>query len=402
MSGASKPLALEGAEPLRTEPFPRWPFFDADELEAAAQVLRSGRVSYWTGEEGHAFEREYAEHVGVAHAVAVANGTVALEAALRAAAIGPGDEVVVTSRSFVASASCVAWCGGTPVFADVEPSGNLSAATIEAVLTPATRAVIVVHLAGLPCEMDPILALAERHGLCVIEDCAQAHGARYRGRAVGSLGHVAAFSFCQDKIITTAGEGGMVVTNDPTLWRRAWSYKDHGKDLDVMRAPPAAPGYRYLHHTVGGNGRLTEVQAAIGRVALRRLPAHHEARRANAAALCEQLASVGGFRVPEVPEHMEHAWYKLAFDVELERLREGWTRHRIQDALVAEGVPCWSGYGETYREPVFASVGRWQPWPVAKALAESGLVLRVDPALTAVELDHTREALRMVARAAFR
>lgn len=402
MSGKNEPLAIDGASPLRTEPFPRWPFFDADELEAAAVVLRSGRVSYWTGEEGRTFEREYAEHLGVAHAVAVANGTVALEVALRAAGIGPGDEVVVTSRSFVASASCVATCGAIPVFADVEANGNLSAATIEAVLTPATRAVILVHLAGLPCEMDPILALAERHGLCVIEDCAQAHGARYRGRAVGSLGHIGAFSFCQDKIISTAGEGGLVVANDPALWKRAWSLKDHGKDLDTVLAPPRAPGYRYLHETLGTNARMTEVQAAIGRVGLRRLPEHHRARQANAAVLCEGLTSVAGFRIPTVPDHMEHAWYKLTVDVELERLREGWTRHRIQDAIVADGVPCWSGYGETYREPVFQTVGRWTPQPVAKALAESGLVFRVDPALTSLELDHACQAVRAVARAAFR
>ncbi len=402
MTGSSKTLAIDGGAPIRTEPFPRWPRFDPEQIEASAAVLASGRVNYWTGQEGKFFEEEYALHLGVPHAVAVTNGTVALHAALDSLGVGPGDEVVVTSRSFVASASCAVLCGAQPVFADVELDGNVSAATIEAVLSPATRAIVVVHLAGLPCEMDEILELATRRGLWVVEDCAQAHGARYRGRPVGSMGHVAAFSFCQDKILTTGGEGGLVVTRDRGRWARAWSFKDHGKDFDTVFTPPDEPGYRYLHQWAGTNARMTEMQAAIGRVGLRHLEAQRDRREAHALAIREQLGRFEGFALPLVPEYVTHAWYKLTVDVRPERLRSGWTRHRIQDAIEAEGVPCRSGYGETYREPMFASVGRWEPRPNAAALAASGLVFRVDPALGELEVQQTREAIDAVARVAFR
>ena len=200
--------------------FSPWPSFTVEEADAARAVLLSNKVNYWTGTECRNFETEFAAWCGTAHAVALANGTLALDVALKALGIGPGDEVVVTPRTFMASISCVVTAGATPVFADVDPdSGNLTAATIAAVLTPRTRAVIVVHLAGWPCDMDPIMALADQHGLKVIEDCAQAHGARYKGRSVGCMGHVGAWSFCQDKIMTTGGEGGMVTTNDAEIGR---------------------------------------------------------------------------------------------------------------------------------------------------------------------------------------
>ncbi|RMG01474.1 MAG: DegT/DnrJ/EryC1/StrS family aminotransferase, partial [Planctomycetota bacterium] len=230
-------LAIEGGTPVRTEPLPPWPSFAEDEIAAVVDVLRSGRVNQWTGHHVTAFEREFAEFCGARHAVAVANGTVALEAVLTALGIGPGDDVVVTARSFVASASCAAIRGANVVFADVDRnSQNVTADTIAAVLTPRTKTIIAVHLAGWPCDMEPILELAQRRRLWVVEDCAQAHGARYRGRSVGTWGHAAAFSFCQDKIMTTGGEGGMVVTNDPDIHRRVWEYKDHGKSLDALRA----------------------------------------------------------------------------------------------------------------------------------------------------------------------
>jgi len=213
-----------------SELFAPWPYFAPDEIEAAAAVLRSGNVNYWTGEEGRLFEREFAEFTGCKHAIAVANGSVALEATLRALGIGPGDEVITTSRTFIASASCAVAVGAQPVMADVDrDSQNITADSIRKVLSSRTKAIVPVHLAAWPCEMDPILKLAAEHGLKVVEDCAQAHGATYKGRPVGSMGDVAAFSFCQDKIMTTAGEGGMVTTNSDDLWEKMWAYKDHGK-----------------------------------------------------------------------------------------------------------------------------------------------------------------------------
>ena len=261
-------------------PFAQWPIFEQDEIDAVNDVLRSGKVNYWTGEEGKKFENEFAEFVGCKYAVVVANGSITLELALQALGIGADDEVLVPSRTFIASASCIVRCGAKPVFVDVDPcSQNITAETVEAALTSNTKAIIAVHLAGWPCDMDPILDLAERYNLKVIEDCAQAHGARYRERAVGSLGNVAAFSFCHDKIMTTGGEGGMLTTNDREIWERAWSFRDHGKNYEATYKNDHQPGFRWLHEDFGTNLRLTEMQSAIGRIQLRKLPSWLEKRR---------------------------------------------------------------------------------------------------------------------------
>ena len=259
-------------EPFSTVPFAPWPHFAPDEIEAAAKVLQSGKVNYWTGQEGRLFEREFADYVGTKHAIALHNGTVALELALYAMGVGEGDEVITTPRTFIASASAAVMRGARPVFADVDPeSGLITAETIERAITPRTKAIIVVHLAGWPADMDAIMALARKHNLWVIEDCAQAHGARYKGRSVGSIGHAGAWSFCQDKILTTGGEGGMLTLNDDELWSKAWSFKDHGKSYDAVYNRQHPPGFRWLHEDFGTNWRMLEVQSAIGRVILRKL-----------------------------------------------------------------------------------------------------------------------------------
>ena len=265
-------LAVDGGRPVRTQPIAPWPVFDEDEIDAVTRVLKSGRVNYWTGEECQAFEREFAAHCGAEYPISLANGTVALELALYAFGIGPGDEVIVPSRTFIASASCAVARGAKPVVADIDPvSQNLTADTIRAVMTRQTKAVIAVHLAGWPCDMDPIMDLAKAHGIIVIEDCAQAHGATYKGRPIGSLGDGAAFSFCQDKIMTTGGEGGMFVTSDEVAWENAWAYKDHGKSYEAVFHRQHSPGFRWLHTSFGTNWRMTEMQAAIGRHQLTKL-----------------------------------------------------------------------------------------------------------------------------------
>jgi dTDP-4-amino-4,6-dideoxygalactose transaminase len=377
-----------------------WPRFAEDEIEAATAVLRSGRVNYWTGEEGRAFEREFARACGVGYGVALANGTVALELALRVLDIGPGDEVVVSPRSFMASAACVVAVGATPVFADVDAdSGNLAATTVEPVVSGRTRAVICVHLAGWPCEMGPILELARRRGLYVIEDCAQAHGARYMGRPVGSLGDVAAFSFCQDKIITTAGEGGMLVTDDRRLWARAWSYKDHGKGIASLDGHAHPPGFRWLHDGFGTNWRMTEVQAAIGRRQLRKLPEWLAARRRNTTILEAELAGLDALRVPRPGPGIEHARYKHYAFLRPERLRPGWQRDRILAVIAARGAPALSGTcPEIYREKAFrdAGLGPAAPLPVAQELGRTSLMLPVDPTLDAATVRAMGEIVRGV------
>lgn len=405
------PLAIEGGSPIRRHPLAPWPVFEDDEVAAATAVLRSGKVNYWTGSEGRDFEVEYAASLGRRHAVAMANGTLALEAALFALGVGPGDEVITTPRTFIASASCAVMRGAIPVMADVDPdSGNITAETIGAVLTPRTKAIVAVHLAGWPCDMDPILALAKEHGLWVIEDCAQAHGAVYRGRPVGSMGHAAAFSFCQDKIITTAGEGGMLVTDDQEVWARAWSIKDHGKDYATVYEKDHPPGFRWLHERFGSNWRMPEVQAAVGRVQLRKLPRWVAARRANARLLQDALSSFASVRVPVPPPGVEHAYYRQYAFVCPERLRPGWDRDRIRDAIVAEGVPCFSGScSEIYLEHAFAAVTHpatgqaLRPavrLPNARTLGETSLAFLVHPTLTADDMADACRAVRRVLAAA--
>jgi dTDP-4-amino-4,6-dideoxygalactose transaminase len=391
-------LALDGGTPVRTSPLPPWPSFAPDEIKAAVDVLQSGHVNYWTGDQGKAFEQEYATSVGCPHGIAVANGTLALELALKALGVGPGDEVIVTPRTFVASASCAVTCGATPVFADVDPdSGNITAQTVAAVLSPRTRALIAVHLAGWPCDMNPLLELAAARGLAVIEDCAQAHGARYQGRAVGSLGHVGAFSFCQDKIMTTGGEGGLLTCHDEGLWDAMWSLKDHGKSHAAVHGEHA-PGFRWVHEGFGTNARLTEMQAAMGRVMLRKLPDWVATRRAYAGTLAERLGGLPGLRVPLPPEGFEHSYYKFYFYAEPQGLKPGWNRDRIMAAVTAEGVPCLSGScPEVYLEEAFGPAMRpAERLPVARALGETSLMVMVHPTLTEADIRDTCHAVEKV------
>ena len=393
-------LAIEGGVPVRAAPLPSWPYYASDEIEAVDRVLRSGKVNYWTGEECRRFEREYADATGTKYAVALMNGTVALEAAVRGLGIGSGDEVVVPSRTFIASASAVAMCGATPVMADVDPhSQNITAETIATVLTDRTRAVVVVHLAGWPCEMDPILELARQHKLYVIEDCAQAHGATYKGSPVGSFGHAAAFSFCQDKIITTGGEGGMLTTNSHELWGKAWSFKDHGKEWAKAIKKDPDSGFHWLHDSIGTNWRMTEMQAVIGLAQLRKLAGWVESRRRNAAILIAALRDVSALRLTEPPAYLSHAYYRCYAFVRPKLLQRGWSRDRIVAAIRAEGIPCYSGTcGEIYLEKAFAqSESRpIQRLRSAQELAETSVAFLTHPTLAPRDMENAAEAIRKV------
>jgi dTDP-4-amino-4,6-dideoxygalactose transaminase len=369
-----------------------WPFFDQDEIDAVSRVLRSGKVNYWTGEEVLIFEREFAAFHGVNYAVALANGTVALELALRVLRIGPGDEVIVTPRTFIASASCIVLQGAIPVFADVDrESQNISAESIQKVLSSRTKAIITVHLAGWPCDMDPILDLAQKRGLFVIEDCAQAHGASYKGRYVGSFGDIAAFSFCQDKIMTTGGEGGMITTNNREIWSKVWSYKDHGKSYEAVQGTNDVPGYKWLHDSFGTNLRMTEMQAAIGRIQLRKLPNWLTVRRRNADILTKHIRNIPALRITIPPEHIQHAYYKYYTFVRPDLLNSGWDRDRIIRAISAEGVPCFSGScSEIYLEKSFEANGIQvdKRLSLAKELGETSLMFLVHPTLSQNDLEN--------------
>ncbi len=385
-------------------PFAPWPSYTPEEIAAVSEVLASNRVNYWTGDRCRRFEARFAEWAGTTHAVALANGTLALDVALKALGIGAGDEVIVAPRTFLASASTVVTAGAVPVFADVErDSQNISARTIEPVLTERTKAIICVHLGGMPCDMDPIMELAARQGLKVVEDCAQAHGARYKGRPVGSFGDIGAWSFCQDKIMTTGGEGGMATTSDAALWARMWSYKDHGKSWEAVYERKHPPGPRLVHDSFGTNWRMLEMQAAIGLIQLDRMEAWNRQRTANAeriAAVCRRHPVV---RVPEVPADVRHAYYRFYAFVVSEQLRPGWNRDRIIEEVSAQGVPCFHGSAsEVYLERAFEGTG-WRPrerLPVARELGETSIAFLVHPTLAEAEIGKTCAVLDAVLSAA--
>ncbi len=382
--------------------FAPWPTYADDEIDAVRSVLESGKVNYWTGTEAREFEREHAEVAASRYAIALANGTVALELALAAYGVGPGDEVITSPRTFIASASSAVMRGALPVFADVDPvSQNITAATIEPVLTKRTRAVIPVHLAGWPCEMEAILELARAHNLIVIEDCAQASGATYRGRPVGGIGNVGAFSFCQDKIITTGGEGGMLTTSDETIWSKAWAFKDHGKSYDAVYQRTHPPGYRWLHESFGTNWRMTEMQAAIGRRQLGKLEQTIKRRRENATTLQSGLIGTPGLRIPTVPDHIGHAYYKFYAFVEPPALRTCWSRDRILAEIGAMCVPCYSGScSEVYLEKAFDRPGYLpvRRLPVARELGDTSLMFLIHPTLGAEHMDYAVSTIDKVMR----
>ncbi len=394
-------LAIDGGSAVRTEAFPPWPQFDEDEIAAVEAVLRSGRVNYHTGTEGRDFEVEFAAAAGSKHAIALANGTVALELALYALGIGPGDEVIVPPRTFVASASAVVVRGATPVFAEVDrDTQNITAETIEAAFTERTKAIIPVHLGGMPCDMPAIMKLAGKHNVKVIEDCAQALGARCQDRPVGTFGHAAAFSFCQDKIMTTGGEGGMLVTDDDHVFDRAWAYKDHGKSRDlVLDTSHDGASFRWLHEGFGTNWRMTEMQSALGRVALRKVPGWVEQRRANARILVDRLGKHPALRVPLPGSDIYHAYYRFYAFIVPERLSDGWTRDRIAQAVKAEGIPCGSGScSEIYLEQAFETAGLAPSvrFPVARELGEDSLALLVHHTAGEREMREAADAVEKV------
>lgn len=380
--------------------FEPWPSFTQKEADAVSRVLLSNKVNYWTGQECREFEKEFAQFAETQYAVALANGTVALDVALKALGIGAGDDVIVTSRTFLASASSIVTAGANPIFADIElDSQNISAQTIEAVLTPNTKAIICVHLAGWMCDMDPIMQLAADKGLYVIEDCAQAHGAKYKGKSAGSIGHIAAWSFCQDKIMTTGGEGGMVTTNDEELWKKMWSYKDHGKNFDSIYNKQHPPGFRWLHDSFGTNWRMMEMQGVIGRIQLKKMPEWTAKRLANMEKIYAAFSDSPYFSVHRPSDDYVHAAYKCYVQVNIDALPEGWSRDRIMQEISAQNVPCFSGScSEVYLEHAFDDT-LWRPaqrLKNAQQLGETSLMFLVHPTLSDNSMNKTVMAIQHV------
>ncbi len=388
--------------------FATWPCFEDDEIQAVVNVLKSGNVNQWTGDEVNAFEKEFARYIGSNYSIALANGSLALDLALIAFNIGKGDEVIVPPRTFVASVSCVALRGATPVFVDVDPlSQNITLETISKAVTPKTKAVIAVHLAGWPCEIDKIKMFCEKKGIVLIEDCAQAHGASYKGKKLGGYGDCSIFSFCQDKIMTTGGEGGMLVTDNKEIWERAWSYKDHGKNHDKVFFQNHAPGFRWLVSSFGTNCRMTEMQAAIGRVILRKLDKWVEKRRAFADLFNKGFNNIPGLRTVIPDAEVYHSYYKYYVFINPDELKQGWDRDAVLEALNNKGIPCNTGIcPEIYLEEAFEKypykISGSRKYktiprlPHARKLGETSMVFLVHPTLDIKSIHHVIDQVRMV------
>lgn len=374
-----------------------WPIHQEDELAAALDVLSSGKTNYWTGQVGRSFEAAFAEFSGVERAVFIANGTLALELALLSLQLPAGSEVITTPRTYVATATSILRVGLRPVFADIDPlSGNITAESVKSVLSPRTSAVVVVHSAGWPADMPAFQTLCDVHGLALVEDCAQAHGARINGQSVGSFGDVAAWSFCQDKIITTGGEGGMVTTSRRDLADWIWAYKDHGKSWTKVYEMDHPPGFRWLHDSLGTNMRGTEVQAAIGLVQLGKISNWHELRSTNARLLASAIKHLPGIDCPMPTEGVEHAFYRLNARYTPDTPGKELGRDELLAKLAARDLPVFSGScSEVYLEGVFQNLG-FAPsrrLPEAKAWTRESLAFLVHPGLTSDDLKTVADGL---------
>lgn len=362
-----------------------WPHFYPEDIKKVSEILKSGKINYWTGFEGREFEKEFSSYVGVEHSVAVDNGTNALILAAHALGISKGDEVIMSPRTFVASAFSIMHLGAKPVFIDIDRnSQNMDPESIEAAITPNTKAIMAIHLAGWPCEMDKIKEICDKHNLFLIEDCAQAHGAKYKDQSVGSFGDVNAWSFCQDKIMTTAGEGGMVTTNNKDYWSTVWSFKDHGKNYDTVYNKEHPPGFRWLHEDHGTNARMTEIQSAIGRLQLKKLDMWIDKRTKLSNIFNNAFKDLDGLRITLPPSHIKHAYYKYYVFTEPEKLKSDKDRDLIMNSLNGLGIACYSGScSEIYKEKAFDKMFSSQKpsLKVAKELGETSLMFLVHPTI---------------------
>ena len=384
--------------------FSPWPSFTNEEADAVKNVLLSNRVNYWTGSICREFEKDFSHWCNVKFAVALANGTLALDSAFKAIDIGSGDEVIVTSRTYIASVSSIVNSGARPIFADVDlDSQNINPISIRNSITKNTKAIVCVHLAGWPCEMDIIMEIANEYNLFVIEDCSQAHGAKYKEKPVGSIGDIGCWSFCQDKIISTGGEGGMVTTNSKYLWEKMWSNKDHGKNFKAASQNLSSNTFRYIHESFGSNWRMTEMQAVIGQIQLKRIDDWHNKRLKNAKKIWSMSNKCKGLRVPLIQDYIEHAAYKCYVFVETKFLKSDWTRERIIEEIKIKGVPCYSGScSEVYLEKSFdnSDMRPKSNLPNAKKLGEESLMFLVHPTLSNSEIKKTCDVISLVMKMA--
>lgn len=359
-----------------------WPQFSEKMIDSVKEILESGQVNQWTNPIVREFEEKFATYFGTKYAVAVFNGTAALELCLKALRLKEGDEIIVTARTFLASATCALWYGIKPVFVDVdENSQNITLETIKKGITEKTRAVILVHLAGWPCDVEEICAYCKENNIYVIEDCAQSHGAKYSGKYAGTWGDINAWSFCQDKIITTGGEGGMITTDDEELYKFAWSLKDHGKGYDTVFNKTHPSGFRWLHENIGTNWRMLPIQASLGHLALDELENWVNHRRIIAKMYNETLMNIDGIRLTIPDEHIYHSYYKYYFFIDPTKFSK--SRDELLELINKEDVFAQIGScGEIYKEKALEKYAPETDLPVAKQLFETAILLKCDPCVS--------------------
>jgi dTDP-4-amino-4,6-dideoxygalactose transaminase len=369
--------------------------YNKKQIKLVSEILEKNKTNYWTGDHGRLFEREFSKYHGTKYSVCVSNGSVALEIALRALGLKGGSSVLVTPRSFIISASCVLNVGLKPIFADVDLNGNVNIEGIKKAYKRGVKSIIVVHLNGLSCDFDPIVKFAKEKKLYLIEDCSQAHGAIYKGKKVGSFGDIATWSFCQDKIISTGGEGGMISTNNKKLWEKCWSIKDHGKNYNSIFYKTHKIGFRWLHDNLGSNYRMTEMQAAIGREQLKTLDNQLKIRNAIANLYLKELKNYyqkyhllqkPDFKCQACPSKQNekkcnkcmHAFYRLNLFINKNKINQ----IKLIKQLNKSKINCSVGScPEIYREKIFKKLKLYpkQRLPNAKLLDKSSIMFPIDP-----------------------
>lgn len=363
-----------------------WPEYDKETIDDISKMLESGKVNQWTGTKVKEFEKEFAKYFNCKYAVAVSNGTTALELAFITLNLKEGDEVLVTPRSFIASISSIVRCGGIPVFIDVDDTQNINPNNLK--VSEKTKGILCVHLAGYPCDMDPIMEFANKHNLWVVEDCAQSTGAKYNGKYCGTIGHINAWSFCQDKIISTGGEGGMITTDDETLYKKAWSFKDHGKDFDLVTTSQTnSSTFRWLHTQVGTNWRMMEFQAIIGLHQLKKLESWVNHRRKISQIYTDYLKDVA--YIPEVPDKYYHAFYKFyCFHDKKEEIMK-----KIQE----KQIPVYQGTcGEMYLEKGFTKYEPETPCSHSRELSRKSLMFLTDPTISEETAENNAKIIKKI------
>ena len=372
-----------------------YPSFNQQTLKKVQKVLKSGRVNYWTGNECKIFEDEFSKYLGNKFSVTVSNGSVALELALRALKLKRGDEVIVSPRSFIISASCVLNLGLKPIFSDVDENGNLSIEDIKKIYNKKVKAIIVVYLNGLSCDLDPILTFVKKNKLFLIEDCSQAHGAIYKGKKVGSFGDMSTWSFCQDKIISTGGEGGLISTNNKKLWLKLWSLKDHGKNYKTLFHKKHKIGFKWLHEDLGSNYRMTEIQAGIGREQLKLLDSQIKKRNSIAKLYLNGLRDYFyKYKILKKPDFKcktcplkesenscnkcTHAFYRLNLFINKDKVKQSELIRKINK----KGISCGVGAcPEIYKEKIFKKLKLYPKKRLvnAKLLGNTSIVFPINP-----------------------